>query len=476
MKLLHFLSITEADESVHAYTGKVAILLAKEFLQRGEETHANAMFNLELYGDPYIDDEQRRPDHDELYKEWVVSFAQERVEHAASILDAVDIDKQGNVMVYRELTADSDWIENIDARGLGEYWAWDKHAAEAHWGEPGSIKYLITASVAPDTIDWERSLLANAHPVGEDEKEVYIYSGSAVNVIQIEANGQVVDPQLYAHHEMLQASIGEAIQEKFEKPVIWDNGRFFIAVNNPAKPTFFTAWTQENEKIGTLSTKILYKKGEPWVAVDYVDVHGGYRRQGIARALYHVMLQGMSPEFGGLFGYGPDIASKHVGKIYKRMGAHEEDGHYYVPNPNHVVSEAGGHPDYEAEGPFHDHELPGEYDAPAYKYTRDAFKLNTGGAGGFSLLLRGENIVEINQISSEREGGGTAMMDMLTELADKMNIILVLRPEPYDTGGSRSMSLATLRNSYVKYDFESTGHHNQMARLPFGIKKISLFP
>jgi len=131
----------------------------------------------------------------------------------------------------------------------------------------------------------------------------------------------------------------EAIEEKHGKSVIWDNGQFFIAVNNPDKPTFFTAWTQDNEKIGTLSTKVLYKKGEPWMAVDYVDVHGGYRRQGIARALYHVMFQGMSPEFGGLFGYGPDIASKHIGKIFKRMGAQEEDGHYYVPNPNRDMHE-----------------------------------------------------------------------------------------------------------------------------------------
>ncbi len=49
----------------------------------------------------------------------------------------------------------------------------------------------------------------------------------------------------------------EAIEEKHGKSVIWDNGRFFIAVNNPDKPTFFTAWTQDNEKIGTLSTKVL---------------------------------------------------------------------------------------------------------------------------------------------------------------------------------------------------------------------------
>ena len=58
------------------------------------------------------------------------------------------------------------------------------------------------------------------------------------------------------------------------------------------------------------------------------------------------------------------------------------------------------------------------------------------------------------------------MMDMLTKLADKMNIILTLRPEPYDTGSGRSMPLRTLRDWYVKYGFESTGHHNQMARLP----------
>lgn len=134
------------------------------------------------------------------------------------------------------------------------------------------------------------------------------------------------------------------------------------------------------------------------------------------------------------------------------------------------------HPDYEAQGPFHDHELPGEYDAPAFRYTRDAFKQNTGGDGGFSLLLRGENIVEINQISSDRKGGGTAMMDMLTKLADKMGIILTLRPEPYDVGGDRSMPLQKLRAWYTKYGFEDTGHHNQMARRPTPMTQTELFP
>jgi hypothetical protein len=202
--------VTESfRETTDPLIEKVAAELAKEMIQHSEETHTDAMFNLELYGDPYINYEQRRPDHDELFKEWAVSFAQERVEDAASTLNAVDIDERGNVIVYRELTADKDWIENIDARGLGEYWAWDKRAAEAHWGESGSIKYLITASVEPEAIDWERSILVNANPSSDEEKEIYVYSGAAVNVLQIEANGRVVDPRLYAHNQMLQASTDE---------------------------------------------------------------------------------------------------------------------------------------------------------------------------------------------------------------------------------------------------------------------------
>lgn len=134
------------------------------------------------------------------------------------------------------------------------------------------------------------------------------------------------------------------------------------------------------------------------------------------------------------------------------------------------------HPDYEAQGPFHDHELPGEYDAPAFRYVRNAEKSNDASDGGFSLLLRGEYIVEINQISSDRDGGGTAMMDMLTKLADKMSIILTLRPEPYDTGMGRMMPLRKLRAWYTKYGFEDTGHHNQMARRPTSMTQVELFP
>jgi len=123
------------------------------------------------------------------------------------------------------------------------------------------------------------------------------------------------------------------------------------------------------------------------------------------------------------------------------------------------------HPNYEAAGPFHGHELRGGYDAPAYRYLTKAEKAADPDNGGYSLLLRGENIVEINQITSNRKGGGTAMMDFLTELADKMNIILVLRPEAYDVG-ERHMPQRLLFGWYQKYGFETTGHHNQMARLP----------
>ncbi len=141
----------------------------------------------------------------------------------------------------------------------------------------------------------------------------------------------------------VQDQLTEAVEEKFGKSVIWDNGNFFIAVNNPDKPTFFTAWTQDNEKVATLSTKVMTKSGEPWMAVEYVEVDPSSQRQGIARALYHVMIDGMSPEYAGLFGYGPDIASQHVSKIYQRYGAYEqEDGHFYIPNPNRGVTEAEG--------------------------------------------------------------------------------------------------------------------------------------
>lgn len=124
-----------------------------------------------------------------------------------------------------------------------------------------------------------------------------------------------------------------------------------------------------------------------------------------------------------------------------------------------------GHPDYEAAGPFHGHELPGGYDAPAYRYMVKADKAADPVNGGYSLILRGENVVEINQIASNRKGGGTAMMDFLTELADKMGIILVLRPEAYDVG-ARQMPQRLLAGWYQRYGFETTGHHNQMARLP----------
>jgi len=163
------------------------------------------IFNLDQYGDATPDEEG--PEQQRLFQEWLKSYAENQVYDAVSRLaSGVQSDNKGRILVFREIMANPDWIQNINVRGLGEYWAWDKRAAEAHWGMEGSVRYLISAAVDPRLVHWERTLQVNADPSYEEEKEIYVPEGSPMEVLQLEADEKIVDPRLYAKSRLLRSS------------------------------------------------------------------------------------------------------------------------------------------------------------------------------------------------------------------------------------------------------------------------------
>lgn len=118
------------------------------------------------------------------------------------------------------------------------------------------------------------------------------------------------------------------------KNVVWTDGVYYVAVNNLQNPSFITVWTEDNKKVGRMTTDVHRVMKEPWIRVSDVSVDRKHQGNRLAVRMYQVLLTLMPQEYAGLAGYEPDIVSNRVIKIYKRMGAINDGDYWFVRNPN----------------------------------------------------------------------------------------------------------------------------------------------
>lgn len=115
------------------------------------------------------------------------------------------------------------------------------------------------------------------------------------------------------------------------KNVVWCNGTYRIAVNDPQKATYITLWTDNNKRVGVLSTTHKCLKDKPWLAVSTVEIARQHRGKRLGIQMYRALLEYMDKSYMGLIGYQPDIGNKRqVPKIYRRLNAVEEGDYYLV--------------------------------------------------------------------------------------------------------------------------------------------------
>ena len=141
--------------------------------------------------------EPHEDDDEEAFSEWLENYVDERVSSIAYYLQNRFTIEGGEIVLYRKLTAPTDWVEQggLTSRGLGEYWSWDEHAAEAHWGEfkEGTDEYLMVGSALQRDIDWVTTIVANIDPAYEDEREIKMKDNSTV---KLQAVYKVVNREL----------------------------------------------------------------------------------------------------------------------------------------------------------------------------------------------------------------------------------------------------------------------------------------
>jgi hypothetical protein len=107
------------------------------------------------------------------------------------------ITKNGWITIYREMTVDPRWLNNLKRnKRLGIYWSWDKHAAEAHWGSfgKGHRSILLVSQVKEIHVDWVDTFKLNIHPsLGEEEKEIRLFKNTPIKLLDVYVEGEKMD-------------------------------------------------------------------------------------------------------------------------------------------------------------------------------------------------------------------------------------------------------------------------------------------
>lgn len=114
----------------------------------------------------------------------VLDWCENRVADAAWEIESRI--KGGIIRCWRVITAPADW-QPQEGQHPGIYWSWDQDAAEAHWGSyrDDHVVWEITADIPESSIDKVMTLVMNAHPDYEEEREVRIFKDAPVEIVGV---------------------------------------------------------------------------------------------------------------------------------------------------------------------------------------------------------------------------------------------------------------------------------------------------
>lgn len=142
---------------------------------------------LQYYGDENsdVDTSDPRVGKSRALRRWFRYHFTDRIESV--YWDIEQRVQNGQLPVYREITAPVNWQPDPN-RHPGNYWSWDEHAAEAHWGsfKNGDVKWLLVGQATLNQIDWVGTLAKNASYDYESEKEIQLKPGARVALVRWE--------------------------------------------------------------------------------------------------------------------------------------------------------------------------------------------------------------------------------------------------------------------------------------------------
>lgn len=136
-------------------------------------------FRMDQGNDPHEGDELDNAS--EEFRDFVNGWVHDRV---YDIEYSIHSCFQGDhITVYRVITAPEDWKPDPN-RHPGYYWAWDKDAAEAHWGQNIGTwaHWMLETTLHKDDINWPNTYLVNVDLQSESEKEITVREGVPVKI------------------------------------------------------------------------------------------------------------------------------------------------------------------------------------------------------------------------------------------------------------------------------------------------------
>lgn len=104
----------------------------------------------------------------------------------------------GMVDIWRAMTVPDNYTNHLETQGksLGIYWSWDEEAPDTHWGMknrttkignkislPNTV--IIHSEVREEFVNWRQTIFANGHPTLSDEKEITLFKGTPLKILDI---------------------------------------------------------------------------------------------------------------------------------------------------------------------------------------------------------------------------------------------------------------------------------------------------
>lgn len=146
---------------------------------------------LEAYWHDYCDnegldaDEVDEHEHADDFKDWIYDniFNDLYYEAIHDLNHAVSFD--GTIDLYRMISIKD--LRRLRLSQVGEYWSWDEHAAEAHWGDSGHRYYVrMHATGHSDNVEWFETVCQNTFDSFKHEREIKIKRSSTLLITKIE--------------------------------------------------------------------------------------------------------------------------------------------------------------------------------------------------------------------------------------------------------------------------------------------------
>lgn len=116
------------------------------------------------------------------------------------------------------------------------------------------------------------------------------------------------------------------------KNVVATIGEYRIAVDDPHDANFVSVWTEDNKRVGALSTRRTPDLvGREYLGISRAEIDPKHRGKRLGIAMYRALIDHLGPNWKGISSYLPDQANKkQVPKIWKRLNGVRKDDHIVV--------------------------------------------------------------------------------------------------------------------------------------------------